>query len=363
MSGLAGSGNCQVRMTFRVAKLTTETDPACAVGDVHVAAVAARVQAVSAGSGGQKADHPEGAGVDLPHPTGDLISGVQRPAVRGELDVLGAGVAAVEDERAQQPLGAQIDLDHPPGELAAGEHVAATRGEVGVIDPPAPRHEQGVHELHRVRVAKVEPLQALSDDDREPAIRGEVQVVGILDRNRAARAPGPRVDRGQAVAEVVIDIQRLEVPGRGDVLGQRAGGELPDHLERPLADDVDRVAHRVGHVDERRVAGHGGAEVPGPVGGIDVDGGPWPPVRCGGRQPGEMVGARGWRGRRVADRSTSGERQPQPQPRCHRPARPASRWAWWRRGRHVGGADGRPGPARARPATGPRSPTDSDHDA
>ena len=76
-----------------------------------------------------------------------------------------------------------------------------------------------------VRVAEVQPLQALGDDDREAAVGREVEVVGVLDRDRAPRLPGPRVDRREAVADVVVDVQRLQVPGRGDVLGQRAGRE------------------------------------------------------------------------------------------------------------------------------------------
>ena len=119
--------------------------------------------------------------------------------------------------------------------------------------------------------AEVQALQALGDDDGKAPIGGEVEVVRVLDRDRAARPAGPRVDRGERVAQVVVDVERLEVPGRRDVLGQRAGRELRDDLHRALADHRDRVAHAVGDVDQRGIALDLGAEHAGGVGAVDVD--------------------------------------------------------------------------------------------
>jgi hypothetical protein len=45
---------------------------------------------------------------------------------------------------------------------------------------------------------------------------------------------------------------------------------MADDLERRRVDHVDGVAQAVGHIDERRVVAHSGAQVAGGVGGIDV---------------------------------------------------------------------------------------------
>ena len=99
------------------------------------------------------------------------------------------------------------------------------RREVHVVDAAA-RHRQRVADAERVRVAEVEPVQALGDDDREPAVGREVQVVGVGDGNGAAGPRRPRIDRSDRVALVVQHVQRLQVPGRRDVLRQRADREL-----------------------------------------------------------------------------------------------------------------------------------------
>ena len=95
-----------------------------------------------------------------------------------------------------------------------------------------PRHGTGSAwpDAERVRVAEVEPVQALGDDDREPAVRREVQVVGVGDGNGAAGPRRPRIDRRDRVALVVQHVQRLQVPRGRDVLRQRADRELPDDL-------------------------------------------------------------------------------------------------------------------------------------
>ena len=86
-----------------------------------------------------------------------------------------------------------VDLDQLPGELAAGEQVAAVSREVHVVDAAA-RHGEGVDDAERVRVAEVEPAQALGDDDREPAVGREVHVVGVGDGDGAAGL-APSADR------------------------------------------------------------------------------------------------------------------------------------------------------------------------
>ena len=80
-------------------------------------------------------------------------------------------------------------------------------------------------------VAEVQPPQPLGDHDREAAVGGEVQVVGVHDPYRRTRGAGTRVDRGQAVALAVADPQPPQVPGRRDVLRLTADGEVPDDPE------------------------------------------------------------------------------------------------------------------------------------
>ncbi len=227
---------------------------------------------MGAGAGVQEADDPERSRVDLPQAGVVLIGGVDDGAVRRELDVLGRARTALEHERVDHPLRAQVDLDHPPGELAAGERVAAVGGEVHVVDPAAVRHVERVDEPHRGRIAEVEALEGLGDDDGVAAVGREVQVVGILDRDRPSGPPGPRVDRGEAVAEIVVDVQGAEVPGRRHVLGQLAGGEVLDDPERPLVDHVDGRAHAVRHVHVRGISADGGREVARPIVGVDIEG-------------------------------------------------------------------------------------------
>ena len=139
-----------------------------------------------------------------------------------------------------------------------------------MVDAVAHRDRERVDELHRVRVAEVQPQQPLGDHDRELPIRGEVEVVGILDVDRPPRASGLRVDRGQAVASVIVDVQGLQIPGRRDVLGQASSREGGDHLQRPLTDHRHRVRKPVGDVDEPAIAPHDRAEVAGRGPGVQV---------------------------------------------------------------------------------------------
>ena len=139
-----------------------------------------------------------------------------------------------------------------------------------MVDAAALGYRQRMHQPHRVRVAEIEALQPLGHDDRVPAIGGEVQVVRVLDRNRAPGTGGARVDRREAVAEVVVHVQRPQVVRRRDVLGKRADRELRDDFQRPLADHVDGVAQAVRHVHERRIAADDRTEVSGRVGAVHV---------------------------------------------------------------------------------------------
>ena len=140
-----------------------------------------------------------------------------------------------------------------------------------MVDSAAGRDRERVLETHRVRVPEIEPLEALGDDDRGAAVRCEIEVVGVLDRYPPAWNSRTRVDRREAVAGVVVDVERLQVVGRGHVLGKPAGGEVLDDLERLLADHVDRVADAVRDVHERQVPANDRAQHVRSVGGVDVD--------------------------------------------------------------------------------------------
>ena len=53
---------------------------------------------------------------------------------------------------------------------------------------PRAGHPERLLQRHGVRVAEVEALRALGDDDRVAAVGGEVHVVRVVDRDRARPA-------------------------------------------------------------------------------------------------------------------------------------------------------------------------------
>ena len=245
--------------------------PAAAIGDVEELAVAAGVEAVGAAARGLEALLAQPARVDQPDAVGGHVRDVERAPVGRELDVLGHRPAAQVDAL-DHALAAQVDHHHAPGELAGDEREASVGGEVHVVGARARRHVQALDEAHGVRLAEVQRAMRLGDDDGAPPIRGEVQVVGIADGDRAAVAAGARVDRGEAVAGVVGDPQRAQVPGRAHVLGQSADREVVDDLGRALIDDVHRVGLRVRHVHARGIAADLRRQVPRAGRRVDVDG-------------------------------------------------------------------------------------------
>src|SRR5439155_7364369 len=125
--------------------------------------------------------------------------------------------------------------------------------EVEVIDACA-GDGQRMNQLQRMRRAEVEPVQTLGHDDGVTAVRGEVEVVRIVNRNRTARTAGTGIDRCQGVTHVVVHVQGLQVMRRGDVLRQGPDCEVIHDLEGVRIDDVDRVSGAVGHVDAGRIA-------------------------------------------------------------------------------------------------------------
>src|SRR5438552_15027103 len=88
---------------------------------------------------------------------------------------------------------------------AGGSHVGAGLG--------IRRGGNRLDQLPGVRVAEVETVQALRDDDGLAAIRGEVQVVRVGHRDRWAWLAGPGGDRCEGVALGVVGVEGPEVPG------------------------------------------------------------------------------------------------------------------------------------------------------
>ena len=204
----------------------------------------------------------------------------------------------------------------------------------------------------------------LGDDDRAPPVGGEVQVVGVGDGHRPAVAAGARVDRGEAVARVVGDPQRAQVPRRRDVLRQRADREVVDDLGGALVDDVDGVGLRVGDVDARRIAADLRRQKARAGGGVDVGGRasrrrPRPGPESARAPAARRARRRGRRGRRPR---AAGRRRRRPPGRRGRPAAgppsarvrsrgrpPRWRGAGWRSRRRARRARRRRPRARRRP--------------
>ena len=123
-------------------------------------------------AGVEEADDAEATRVDLPEAVRHHVGDVERAAVGRQLHVLRhrrepAGSSAPDDARA-----AHVDLDKLARELAARRALASRR-------PRSPcgrrrsRASSGIDEPDRIRVAEVEPLIALGDDDRVAAVGGE----------------------------------------------------------------------------------------------------------------------------------------------------------------------------------------------
>ena len=194
---------------------------------------------MGARAGGQEPGHAEPSGVDLPEPAARLVGHVEQPAVGRELHVLRTRSVS-ERQRPDDLLPVQVDHDHLRGELAAGEeHVTPSR-EIHVVDAEAGGHGQRTAQGHRARLTEVEAPQALGDHDRRAPVRREVQVVGVHHPDRrAARASRGRVDRGQGVPALAVDVERVQVVRGRHVLRHSAHLEVTDDPKPSGVDDVE----------------------------------------------------------------------------------------------------------------------------
>jgi len=80
----------------------------------------------------------------------------------------------------------EVDDDHATAELARDERAATVGGEVHMVDAGAAGDVQDGAHAHRVRLAEVQLTVGLGDDDRPPAVGGEVEVVRVQDRDLTA---------------------------------------------------------------------------------------------------------------------------------------------------------------------------------
>ena len=175
-----------------------------------------------------------------------LVGDVEELAVGRELHV---DRQAADVDLAGDPPGRDVDLDDPARVLAAHEQVPAVGREVEVIRA-AVRDRDASAQRPRRRVAEVEAIVALRDDDGGRAVGREIEVVGVGHGNGARDLPGVGVDDRQRIGLGVEDVEPREVPRGGDVVGLAPHGVVVDDLVGPRIDDVDRVRHGVRHVDE-----------------------------------------------------------------------------------------------------------------
>src|ERR1051325_8544008 len=134
-------------------------------------------------SGWYEADAFKRGGVDQMDTTGIHVRHVENAPVRRKLNVLRRSPRAELERQTDQLLGYDVDPDHLAGKLAAGNEKPSVRGKIHVVHAPA-MNLHGVHELHRSRVAKLQPALLFRNDDRELAVRRVIHVVRIIDRNR-----------------------------------------------------------------------------------------------------------------------------------------------------------------------------------
>ena len=145
-----------------------------------------------------------------------------------------------------------------------------------MVDARAARRRHRLLQRHRVRVAEIEPLQSLGDDDRGLAVGREIHVVGVGDRHAGAGPAGLGVDRRQAAVRapppVIGDPQGLQIPSRDDVLGKKPDRKAIDHFAGRRVDHIDIVGPQIRHIDPRQRARHGRAEHIGAGGTVEVRG-------------------------------------------------------------------------------------------
>src|SRR5262249_30044714 len=183
-----------------------------AISDVEVFRVAADIEPMCPGAGGEQPGRGERIAVEYPDAIGHHVGDVPRPPVRRDLHVLRHWHPTRQMQLRDDPVRFHVDLEQVPGELAADDHVPPVGREVCVVHAVAP-DVNGELDGHRVRVTEDDLVLRLGHDDRELTVGREVKVVRVLDRHRATERAGDRVDGRQRVAVVAVDPQGTQVPG------------------------------------------------------------------------------------------------------------------------------------------------------
>ena len=206
--------------------------------------------------------------VDHRHAHAALVGHVENRAVGRQLHVDGE---AAHGHVAGKLHLVHVDFRHD-ARILGGDHEVATVGaEIEVIGA-GPRDSHRLQELPTVApVSKLHALLALHHVDRLRAVRGEVQVVGIGNRNRARRLAGVDVDDRQAARPLVVHVQRAHIPRRRDVVRNPANPEVVDDLIGVGVDDIDGSGPAVGDVNALRNLAQRAWDRPGEVVGIDVE--------------------------------------------------------------------------------------------
>jgi acyl-CoA synthetase (AMP-forming)/AMP-acid ligase II len=233
------------------------------VGDEQAPAVPADLEAVGAVSGGDELQRLELGGADEPDTVRGHVGDVEDFPVGGQPNILRHAVSPTgrhgrgghghaEGVPRDDSPRADVDPDDRPAELAAAERVVAVGGEVQVVDARR-RDVHRVPQLHRVRVAEVDPVQRLGHHHGVLAVGGEVEVVGVGDLDRRPGVSGDGADRGQGVAVGVVRPEHGAVPGRGDVVRFGSDRKCPGDPVGGRVDLADRVADAVRHVDAEAI--------------------------------------------------------------------------------------------------------------
>src|SRR5262249_3199189 len=188
-----------------------------AIGDIQLLAVAARVEPMRADACRNEIGLNKAVTVYDIDAVGGHIGNVEAAAAGRNAEVLGH-TRLCEAQIAERLGGDEVDLDQPAAaELAGEDRVAPVDREIGMVDPGAVWGLDRLLQRHRMRIAKIEALAALGDDDRRLSVWREVQIVGVVDGNGVAGLAGIRIDRrqttaGAAVLGVFRNPQGVQVP-------------------------------------------------------------------------------------------------------------------------------------------------------
>ena len=142
-------------------------------------------------------DLPERIAVDHDDAVPQKVCDKEDLALGRDPDVL-RHVTGSERQRVGKRVMDEIDLGERIVEFAGEDRIGAVRRKIGVIDARAVGRRDVALQLHRVRIAELEPPHRFGDDDRRLAVGGEIYVIRVRNVNFLAELAGPGVDRDDA---------------------------------------------------------------------------------------------------------------------------------------------------------------------